>query len=90
MHSELQGTSLGVSHRHRRPGDGFPRSPICLTVLVAMGLATASLFGQSLTQGAIAGTVFDPTHAVVADATVNLRSLDTGAMETTTTSGTGA
>jgi outer membrane receptor protein involved in Fe transport len=90
MHSEPQGTSLGVSHRRRRSGNSFQRFPIWLAVLVAVCLAAASLFGQSLTQGAIAGTVFDPTHAVVADATVNLRSLDTGETETTTTSSTGA
>ena len=46
-------------------------------------------FGQSLNTGAIAGTVTDPSHAVVAGATVELKSLDTGSTQTATTNSTG-
>ena len=42
--------------------------------------------GQSLTLGGIAGRVTDPTGAVIANATVNLKSLDTGEVQTATTS----
>ncbi len=45
--------------------------------------------GQSLTLGGIAGRVTDPTGAVIADAKVGLKSLDTGETQTTTTSGEG-
>jgi len=68
----------------------FERFPIVLVVLLTLSLATAPLFGQSLTTGNITGTVTDPSNAVVPNATVNLRSLDTGATATTTTSASGA
>ena len=40
------------------------------------------MFGQSLTSGSITGTVFDPSHAVVPNATVNLKGIDTGSTAT--------
>jgi hypothetical protein len=45
--------------------------------------------GQSLTSGSIAGRVIDPAGAVIPNATVGLKSLDTGETQTTTTSGEG-
>jgi hypothetical protein len=46
--------------------------------------------GQSLTLGGVAGRVTDPTGAVIANATVNLKSLDTGEVQMTTTNAEGA
>ena len=47
----------------------FERFPIVLAVLLTLSLATAPMFGQSLTTGNINGTVLDPSHAVVPNAT---------------------
>jgi len=44
---------------------------------------------QSLLSGDISGTVTDPSSAVVAGATVDLKSLDTGATQSTKTEGNG-
>lgn len=55
---------------------------ICLFSAVAM-------FGQSASTGAIAGTVTDPTGAIVANATVSVTSLATGQVRTLQTSGDG-
>jgi len=68
----------------------FERFPILLTVLVTLSLATAPMFGQTLTTGNITGLVLDPSRAVVPGATVNLKGLDTGSMTTTTTNASGA
>ncbi len=68
----------------------FGRFPILVALLFMVSLVSVPMFGQSLTQGAIAGTVFDPSHAVVANVTVSLKSLDTGSTASTTTSDTGA
>ena len=68
----------------------FGRFPIVLAVLLVLSLATAPMFGQSLTTGNITGTVLDPSHAVVPNATVSLKSLDTGSAAETTTNSTGA
>jgi carboxypeptidase family protein len=46
--------------------------------------------GQSLTLGGIAGRITDPTGAVVANASVGLKNLDTGEMQTTATNGDGS
>ena len=45
--------------------------------------------GQSLTAGGISGRVTDPTGAVIANAVVNLKSLDTGETQSDTASGEG-
>ena len=50
---------------------------------------TLHLAAQSLTTGGISGTITDPTGAVVPNVTVNLRSLATGAVQTTTTNEAG-
>jgi hypothetical protein len=44
---------------------------------------------QTIISGDIAGTVTDPTDAAVAGATVTLKSVESGTVETTTTSATG-
>jgi len=48
-------------------------------------LLVPSLLGQSLTTGDITGTVTDPSKAVLPNAPVILKSLDTGATQTTAT-----
>lgn len=67
----------------------FERLPFVVAVLLALSLATAPLFGQSLTTGNISGTVLDPSHAVVPNAPVSLKGLDTGSTASTTTSSSG-
>ncbi len=60
-----------------------------LVVLLTLCVLTAPVFGQSLTSGDIMGTVTDASHAVVANATVTLTSLDRGSVETAITNSTG-
>src|ERR1700759_2365343 len=55
---------------------------------IALLSATIAL-GQTLTTGDIAGTLTDPTGAVVPNATVTLRSTDTGQSRTVTSNGSG-
>lgn len=52
-------------------------------------LITPLGMAQSLTSGDISGTVTDPSGAVVKDAIVNIKSLDTGAAQTSATGDTG-
>jgi len=65
----------------------FQRFPV--VVLFTLVFATAMMFGQSLTTGNVTGTVMDPTHAVVPNATVTLKSLDTGSVTTALTNSNG-
>jgi hypothetical protein len=67
----------------------FERFPMVLAVLLTLSLATAPMFGQSLTTGSITGTVLDPSHAVVPNAPVSLKGLDTGSTASTTTNSNG-
>jgi Carboxypeptidase regulatory-like domain len=67
----------------------FERFPIVLALLFTLSLATAPMFGQSLTTGNITGTVLDPSHAVVPSAPVGLKGLDTGSTASTTTNSSG-
>jgi hypothetical protein len=60
-----------------------------ITVLLVASFMTPAAFAQSLTSGDIAGTVTDPSHAVVANATVELKSVDEGSSQATKTNGTG-
>ena len=60
-----------------------------ILVVLAASLAAPVAFGQSLISGDIAGTVSDPSHAVVPGASVELKSLDDGSTQTATTNGTG-
>jgi hypothetical protein len=59
---------------------------ICLAVLCGTGSA---LRAQSTTQGAIGGTVFDPTDAVIAKATVTIHNDATNAEQTLTSDESG-
>ena len=58
----------------------------CTTATLMIDLASA----QTIISGDIAGTVTDPTDAAVAGATVTLTSVESGTVEKTTTSATGA
>ena len=69
----------------------FTTSTKSLVVLAAVALLLPSmLLAQSTTQGAISGTVTDPTNAVLANTPVKLKNLDKGFEESTTTNGQGA
>lgn len=64
-----------------------------ITVLISLLLMLAlvpSASAQSLVAGDIAGTVVDPAAAVVVDATVALKSLDTGVTQSATTGNDGS
>ena len=52
------------------------RRPLASTALVA--ISALSLYSQTLTTGDIAGTVKDPSGAIVPGATIDLKNLDTG------------
>src|SRR5437660_3887355 len=67
----------------------FERLHIVIALCV-LSLATAPMFGQSLTTGNISGTVVDPSHAVIPGAKVELKSLDTGSTASSTTNSSGA
>ena len=61
---------------------------VLVVFLLTLALANVAV-GQSLTLGGIGGRIVDPAGAVVPNATVELKSLDTGSTQTTTTSGEG-
>jgi hypothetical protein len=52
-------------------------------------LLAPALFAQSLTTGDIAGTLKDPSGAVVPNATITLKSLDTGSTQNSTSNSSG-
>ncbi len=60
-----------------------------LALLLCLFAAAPGVKAQTLTQGAVNGTVTDPSGAVVPNATVTLKNDATGATSTTTTSKTG-
>lgn len=60
-----------------------------LYILCCLILIVPALPAQSLISGDIAGTVSDPSGAVIANAGVTLKSLDTGAVQNATASMTG-
>ncbi|HET9743804.1 MAG TPA: carboxypeptidase regulatory-like domain-containing protein [Terriglobales bacterium] len=61
---------------------------VLASLILALVLAPA-LLAQSLLSGDITGTVTDPSGAIVPNAVVNLKSLDTGAAQTTNTNAAG-
>ena len=60
-----------------------------LSCLLAACLMAPAAFGQSLVSGDLLGTVTDPSGAVVANASVTLKSNGTGETRTTTTNSNG-
>ncbi|MGC2112876.1 MAG: carboxypeptidase regulatory-like domain-containing protein [Candidatus Korobacteraceae bacterium] len=67
------------------------RSITAMLALLVIALTIApSLMAQSLVSGDLAGTVTDPSGAVVSGATVALKNNATGAARTTTTNSSGA
>src|SRR5271167_3594110 len=74
----------------RRISMAFNFRSTLIPFLLVAGLMAPAAFAQSLTSGDIAGTVTDPSHAVVANATVDLKSLDEGSTQSTKTNGTGS
>jgi len=60
-----------------------------LAMAVLMVSMSNLAIAQSLTTGAISGTIADPTGAVIPGATVNLLGLDTGTKQTTTSNQSG-
>jgi hypothetical protein len=64
------------------------RIGVLVTLLAALVCVNQAV-GQSLTAGGIAGRVTDPTGAVVTNAVVSLKSLDTGETQSITTSSEG-
>jgi hypothetical protein len=61
-----------------------------LLVLLTVGLCALPAFGQSGSTGSLSGTVTDPKGAVVAGATVNVKSAATGQEFSTETNNNGA
>jgi outer membrane receptor protein involved in Fe transport len=59
------------------------------TTLLFLVLVSAVALAQSLTQGALSGTVTDVSNAVVPNATVTIKSLDRGFFSTTATNAQG-
>ncbi|HEX4004449.1 MAG TPA: TonB-dependent receptor [Candidatus Acidoferrales bacterium] len=60
-----------------------------LVCLVALCVSVFSALGQSASTGALAGTVTDPSGAVISGATVTATSLETGQTRTTTSDANG-
>src|ERR1700739_925383 len=72
---------------------GLMKSERLVAVILVLSLLVVvapSLMAQSLVSGDIAGTVTDPSDAVVPNATVTLKSETTGATRTTATNSSGA
>src|SRR5581483_2609169 len=68
----------------------YRRIVFALLAIAALVAFCAPVFAQSLLSGDVAGTVTDPTGAVIPNASVTLKSLDTGAVQTTTTTAGGS
>ena len=62
---------------------------LLLLAFFATIVVSPSLMAQSLIAGDIVGTVADPSHAVVSNAKVTIKSLDTGSTQVTTTNNEG-
>jgi len=78
-----------------KPLDSLPELSraltICLLILVtAFAVVTTPAYSQTLTTGDVTGALTDPTGAVVAGATVTLRSEATGTAVATTTNTAGS
>ena len=60
-----------------------------LLALLILAISVPAVLAQSLITGDVIGTAVDPSNAVVPDATVQIKSLDTGAAQSTKTNATG-
>ncbi|MGA2183709.1 MAG: carboxypeptidase regulatory-like domain-containing protein [Bryobacteraceae bacterium] len=67
----------------------FFRALAAISLIALFSVASTQAVAQSLLAGDIAGTVTDPSGAVVPNANVSLKSLDTGGTQATTTSSVG-
>ncbi len=63
---------------------------LCGLVVMVLFVAFSVVHAQTITTGDIAGVIADPTGAVVPNATVTLKSLDTGETRTVSTNDSGA
>jgi outer membrane receptor protein involved in Fe transport len=68
----------------------YRRWGLTLAVVMALAAPCAHVDAQSLFSGDVAGTVTDPSGAVVPSAIITLRSTDTGATQTAATNVSGA
>jgi hypothetical protein len=68
----------------------FHRFYALLALLLVASLMAPAAFGQSLVSGDLTGTVTDPTGAVLANATVTLKSNATGEIRTSSTNSSGS
>jgi hypothetical protein len=77
---------------HRWKGFEFmnKRWTYTFALIAAVAALCAQAFAQSLLSGDIQGTVSDPSGAVIPNAAVLLKSLDTGAVQSVTTNQAGA
>jgi len=66
------------------------RTIYSVLVLLLAGILSIPAVGQSLVSGDIAGTITDPSGAVVPNATVTLKNNGTGQTQTSTTNSSGA
>lgn len=60
-----------------------------ILALVLASIGAANIFAQATATGSIEGTVYDPTQAIIAGATVTITNQATGEKRTTETNGTG-
>jgi Carboxypeptidase regulatory-like domain/TonB-dependent Receptor Plug Domain len=66
------------------------RWTLTFALIVAIAAFCTQSFAQSLISGDIAGSVTDPSGAVMPNVSINLKSLDTGATQTAATNQSGA
>ena len=66
------------------------KSSLKLALLLVAGLFAMQMMAQTTTSGDLAGTVTDPSNAVVSGAGVSVTSVDTGANYTTKSTSTGS
>jgi hypothetical protein len=62
---------------------------LVITALLALAAFAVSAFAQSVTTGDVAGTIQDPSGAVVPNATITLRNESTGVNQTTKSNNSG-
>ncbi|MBV9437201.1 MAG: TonB-dependent receptor, partial [Acidobacteria bacterium] len=74
---------------HPLRGCWLSRLATVLALLATLMVLSPALLAQSLLAGDITGTVTDPSGAIVPNATVNLKSVDTGTTQSTTTNASG-